>query len=1459
LGKYAFASKEISYEPAANAVNGTTYNDTRDIHDKWCTNYGYGDGAWLQVDLGSFMRVNRWKVVHEKGSGSGYTGHCTSDFRLQTYLNGNWVDIDLVKNNTEGITDRRVEPFVARSVRLYIDKADYDNCARIYEFQLYNDTVVRETFTQYDALSRPEIETNGYYEGNVFKGTSTTMTSAVDGSFIDKVEPNGKIVRSTYDQLGRILTVTDGLGLKNSGGTSIERIHKYAYDTYTEGTFALDRVAETDAYNNTSSKVTDVFGRIYIYTDYLGNKTKYEYDSAGYLRVKTDSENNVWKYDYDPFGRIIKETDPLGKYCTAEYDELGRNTAKVNKKGGRTIYTYDNNGNLLTIKDTYSNITSYTYDDAGNRITVTDPKLNKISYTYDALNRIVKTTDQAGFNKYFGYDSLGRSIWTTDRKNHRSIENGIMQISDGPDIHNRVFKYIEYDPFGRITSVRDEEGFVSRYIYDIDGRITSQIDPAGKTVTFKYDMFGRLTEKTDGNGKSEKYGYDLENRMISKTDRNQTAFSYTYDAMGRVTKQTAGSMTVQFTYSPIGHLKTIVDASGTTSFTYDVMGNLTKKTLPDTKYFEYRYDEECNKTYLKDPYAGEVYYTYDLMNRLTEVSVSGQKTTYTFDANGNRTSILLPNGAKTVFEFDIRNMNTKVVNTYGSQTTEYYYGYDENMLQTSKTEPSGTTTYEYDNLSRLTRAYEPTKSTIYNYDLSGNRKSQIVTTSSYESYTDYYYDGANRLIKTVETRGTSVAVSDMLYDDNGNLKLTNTTNMDGTKNIIINKYDVMNRLIETVSDQYMITAAYDAFGQRTSKTVNGTTTQYYNDGSNAILEVKSGAVTARNVFGLNLISRQDSGKTLYYQYNGHADVVVVTDSVAAVLNRYEYDAFGNVTFSNETVANPYRYSGYYFDKETGNYYLNARYYDPVNARFTTEDTYMGNYADPLSLNLYTYCLNNPVANHDPSGNFSLSDIGDAISDGWDSACDIASDVGDAIGTGLSYTYKGWSYVMTFGQSTDLFGDAWGIMKKGASFAWDVFKDNWDTLAIMGICYLTGGAINPIVLAMITGALKPMLSDIKNGEFSFDKMGKYLVAGVKNGAIAAVNQYTGGLLGGVMGKATGSLAYGIISKTVTQTVVGTIQNVTTKVINGEKITLTSLGQSIASNAIAGMAAGVLDELKVSMVEQRAGDIPYDIQVKGALSSMSGSCMGLSAKVWTEIGVRTLQGGLTEFSRQIIDKEGDFSKLSLTKIAAATARDAAATVGSRMISGPNEEMAELSGGPLYKRNISDKDSYFANYAVQKFWVRLTVHSLDTVATGGDMDFGAVLSAAGDTAMDFKNAALEIAANGQYKEEPIVKPFIKASRWVEKNVVDNYKGLMNDYPTFKTMNKIVINSIPYVHVYRAGVAVFNFATNPITIPALHSIDTGKQLTDPVTITANKKAYDSFMNDFFTLPKVKYFKKQY
>lgn len=138
-----------------------------------------------------------------------------------------------------------------------------------------------------------------------------------------------------------------------------------------------------------------------------------------------------------------------------------------------------------------------------------------------------------------------------------------------------------------------------------------------------------------------------------------------------------------------------------------------------------------------------------------------------------------------------------------------------------------------------------------------------------------------------------------------------------------------------------------------------------------ILETDSaGKETARNIYGTNLISRTADSQTLHYLYNGHADVTALVSS-SIVVASYYYDAFGVLIEEIGSADNPYRYAGYEYDIKVELYNLKARFYNAGLARFLQEDTYRGTADDPLSLNLYSYCNNDPIRYYDPTGHAAV--------------------------------------------------------------------------------------------------------------------------------------------------------------------------------------------------------------------------------------------------------------------------------------------------------------------------------------------------------------------------------------------------------------------------------------------------------------------------------------------------------
>ena len=158
---------------------------------------------------------------------------------------------------------------------------------------------------------------------------------------------------------------------------------------------------------------------------------------------------------------------------------------------------------------------------------------------------------------------------------------------------------------------------------------------------------------------------------------------------------------------------------------------------------------------------------------------------------------------------------------------------------------------------------------------------------------------------------------------------------------------------------------YDADGIRTSKTVNGTKTEFFLNGSQ-ILAQKTGDTTM--LFFYDSTGKRvgfANGDTLYYYlYNVQGDVIAIMRAATGqVVARYSYDAWGKCTVTNATgytvgEKNPFRYRGYYYDTETGLYYLNSRYYNPEFGRFINADTtdvlYLP-YYHPVQYNLFSYC------------------------------------------------------------------------------------------------------------------------------------------------------------------------------------------------------------------------------------------------------------------------------------------------------------------------------------------------------------------------------------------------------------------------------------------------------------------------------------------------------------------------
>ncbi|MGL4484279.1 MAG: RHS repeat-associated core domain-containing protein [Anaerovoracaceae bacterium] len=134
--------------------------------------------------------------------------------------------------------------------------------------------------------------------------------------------------------------------------------------------------------------------------------------------------------------------------------------------------------------------------------------------------------------------------------------------------------------------------------------------------------------------------------------------------------------------------------------------------------------------------------------------------------------------------------------------------------------------------------------------------------------------------------------------------------------------------------------------------------------------------TSDNIIATERRTTNSKVPRVYYFYNKDlraSTTSIVAESGAAV-KAYKYDEFGN-TESFGNLDNEIAYTGGIYDKSTQLYYLNARYYNPEDGRFITQDSYRGSKEDMGTWHLYAYCGNNPVNYVDPSGHAAFGKVG----------------------------------------------------------------------------------------------------------------------------------------------------------------------------------------------------------------------------------------------------------------------------------------------------------------------------------------------------------------------------------------------------------------------------------------------------------------------------------------------------
>ena len=595
----------------------------------------------------------------------------------------------------------------------------------------------------------------------------------------------------------------------------------------------------------------------------------------------------------------------------------------------------------------------------------------------------------------------------------------------------------QYNALGLLTQVTlsgtaSSERNISQYFYNNAGvqtgmrtGLSSENDTEYLTTNYEYDAWMRLVRTTDSTGyHSGTVTYDLNGNVLTTTDANGNVTTNTYDALNRVLTSDAvhptdasKNVSKSYTYDNMGRVTQAVNNDVTTTYTYDSLGRKYSESEYSNDYDVFRgYFYEGISQYVKQELTGKnhllIYsnkaYAYDDEMRVVNVQESGNDiTAYTYDANGNKLTETMANGVVSTYSYNKANKVTGIVNTSGNLTIsayEYSYYLDGSDACKVRTENGimEVTSYEYDGLKRLTQesvtAGSTTDTYAYEYDDYGNR-AKMTATGSANFTTVYDYKDAQGnytalLQKEIKTSADEMPLPGQevtpeqtvyTYDANGS-QLTKTTSEKTETNV----YNAANQLVGFADGETTASYAYNVNGLRVEKVVDGQRTNHVWDGSQQIVaDVIASLYYEAQCYirGTSLAAAyryqnaEKSGYT-YYVQNAHGDVVNLTDTEGAVTRTYRYDAFGVELSPVTGDVNVFRYCGEYFDAETGTVYLRARYYQASIGRFTQRDTVAGKLSDPLSLNLYTYCQNNPLFYFDPSGHSAWTNFWDEAADCW---------------------------------------------------------------------------------------------------------------------------------------------------------------------------------------------------------------------------------------------------------------------------------------------------------------------------------------------------------------------------------------------------------------------------------------------------------------------------------------------
>ncbi|MDD7718567.1 MAG: DNRLRE domain-containing protein [Eubacteriaceae bacterium] len=810
---------------------------------------------------------------------------------------------------------------------------------------------------------------------------TTSVTEEYDSmGRVVKSDENGNITLNEYDFMGRLTKSTvshtgaetsittysyDDNGAviseSQSGGTT----RAYSYDSRNRkvsetvtGSAMSARTSYTEYGHAFNESVSDgITGRTEAYTstetikDTAGNATNKRYIDIIGNTVKEVEGNRTSHYTYDRSGNCyvtyIKGSDGTSSLTLSLYDKEGNNFAEISQPeiisgkyvvGSNSIATYsdyDGRGNLISETDGNGITSAYSYDDEGRLTDCSIAGANDLTVSYE--------------------DSIGQGQITTitDANMNQKIEqrnwnNLLTEVKDA-----------EAEPEEKSISVRTE--------YDsLDRKTAENFDDES---CIKYEYYGT----TDNLHFKRAYKNGNENSLESETE-------YVYDPMDRlvsavVSKNGSITSSTEYTYDAEGKklsekVSNGLGSTDTISYSYDTEGRQVKTTYPSSSglgNIEYSYAADGSLLTVKQSGKLVCEYSYNGIGQVTSVKEYKTPGTvssyilkkYTYDSHGRCASIKYLNNGST-----------------GSILESFEYSYDKNSMITSCTHVKNigncsvneTRDYVYDSHGNLIKSTitdhssnDATAVTEYSYDAVGNRK----TKSEAGENRIYEYNGLNQLIEEINETDNETCTYD--YDERGNL----ITETDESDNITTSyTYAVTGEMTKLEKAGFTQENEYNHEGKRISRKEGGTIRRYYYDNGIPVYTKDGTSVTSANVLGAD--------GSIIGTYRGstyHTYLTDVQDSTESIVKSdgtlsaaYSYTDFGETAeLTGSGFNNEICYTGAVYDQSSGLYYMNARYYNPAEGRFISQDSYRGELDELDQWHLYAYCANNPINYTDPSG------------------------------------------------------------------------------------------------------------------------------------------------------------------------------------------------------------------------------------------------------------------------------------------------------------------------------------------------------------------------------------------------------------------------------------------------------------------------------------------------------------